>query len=281
MSFYLNRGVSPPGHSKSSRQGESVSPWRPDFGESNANGSATVGQKRAMPFTTTHWSVVLEAQSESPAAQKALEKLCRVYWRPIYGFVQRQGIGPEEAKDVTQGFFADLLEHRSLTAVRKEKGRFRSYLLGALKYFLADERRRATAIKRGKGQTLIPLEELSTHERLDMEPADPVTAEQIYERRWATTVLERVLSRSKDEYRAAGNAALFDSLKQLLPDEPGAPSQADIAGQLGMTENAVRQAFHRFRQRYQSLLREEIANTVATPGDVEDELRHLIAVVRG
>jgi len=257
-----------------------MSPWRPDFRESNANGSATVGQKRAMPFTTTHWSVVLEAQSESPAAQEALEKLCRVYWRPIYGFVQRQGIGPEEAKDVTQGFFADLLEHRSLTAVRKEKGRFRSYLLGALKYFLADERRRATAIKRGKGQTLIPLEELSTHERLDMEPADPVTAEQIYERRWASTVLERVLSRSKDEYRAAGNAALFDSLKQLLPDEPGAPSQADIAAQVGMTENAVRQAFHRFRQRYQSLLREEIAQTVATPGDVEDELRHLIAVVR-
>ena len=257
-----------------------MSPWRPDFRESNANGSATVGQKRAMPFTTTHWSVVLEAQSESPAAQEALEKLCRVYWRPIYGFVQRQGIGPEEAKDVTQGFFADLLEHRSLTAVRKEKGRFRSYLLGALKYFLADERRRATAIKRGKGQTLIPLEELSTHERLDMEPADPVTAEQIYERRWASTVLERVLSRSKDEYRAAGNAALFDSLKQLLPDEPGAPSQADIAAQVGMTENAVRQAFHRFRQRYQSLLREEIAHTVATPGDVDDELSHLIAVLR-
>jgi RNA polymerase sigma factor (sigma-70 family) len=274
----LNRSVSPPDHSESSPQSESVQ--SADFDQLTANGSAPGTQKGAAPFTTTHWSVVLEAQSESPAAQDALEKLCRVYWRPIYGFVQRQGIGPEEAKDVTQGFFADLLEHRSLTAVRKEKGRFRSYLLGALKYFLADERRRATAIKRGKGQTLIPFEELSTHERLDIEPADPVTAEQVYERRWASTVLERVLSRSKDEYRAAGNAALFDSLKQLLPDEPGAPSQADIAAQLGMTENAVRQAFHRFRQRYQSLLREEIAHTVATPGDVEDELRHLIAVVR-
>jgi len=136
------------------------------------------------------------------------------------------------------------------------------------------------AIKRGKGQRLIPLEELSADERIEMEPADPVTAEQIYERRWASTVLERVLGLLKNEYRAAGNAALFDSLKQLLPDEPGAPSQADIAGQLGMTANAVRQAFHRFRQRYQSLLREEIAHTVATPGDVEDELRHLIAVVR-
>src|SRR6266496_2252950 len=181
MSFYLNRGVSPPGHSKSSRQSESVSPWRPDFRESNANGSATVGQKRAMPFTTTHWSVVLEAQSESPVAQEALEKLCRGYWRPIYGFVQRQGIGPEEAKDITQGFFADLLEHKSLAAVRKEKGRFRSYLLGALKYFLADERRRMMAIKRGKGQLLIPLEEFSPDERTEIELTDPLTAEQIYE----------------------------------------------------------------------------------------------------
>jgi len=257
-----------------------VSLRRADFGQSNANGSATVGQKQAMPFTTTHWSVVLEAQSESPAAQEALEKLCRIYWRPIYSFVQRQGISPEEAEDVTQAFFVDLLEHKSLTAVRKEKGRFRSYLLGALKYFLADERRRAMAIKRGKGQRLIPLEELSDDQRTETEPADPVTAEQIYERRWASTVLERVLGLLKNEYAAAGNAVLFDSLKQLLPDEPGSSSQADIARQLGMTSNAVRQAFHRFRQRYQSLLREEIAQTVATPGDIEDELRHLIAAVR-
>jgi RNA polymerase sigma-70 factor (ECF subfamily) len=257
-----------------------VSPCRQDFRESSADGSATASQKGVAPFTTTHWTVVLEAQSESPAAQEALEKLCRIYWRPIYGFVRRHSIAPEEAEDVTQAFFADLLEHRNLTAVRKEKGRFRSYLLGALKYFLADERRRAMAIKRGKGQRLIPFEELSDGERTEMEPTDPVTAEQIYERRWASTVLEHVLGLLKNEYVAAGNARLFDSLQQLLPDEPGALSQADIAGQLGMTTNAVRQAFHRFRQRYQSLLREEIAHTVATPGDVEDELRHLIAVVR-
>jgi RNA polymerase sigma-70 factor (ECF subfamily) len=231
-------------------------------------------------FTTTQWSVVLEAQGESPEAQAALEKLCRVYWRPIYSFVRRQGIGPEEAEDLTQGFFASLLEHRNLNAVRKEKGRLRSYLLGALKYFLADERRRAMAIKRGKGQRLIPLEELRTDERFEVQPADPVTAEMIYERRWASTVLERVLNLLKDEYQRAENAALFDSLKQLLPDEPDAPSQKDIAVQLSMTENAVRQAFYRFRQRYQSLLREEIAQTVATPGDIEDELRHLIAVIR-
>ena len=230
-------------------------------------------------FTTTHWSVVLEAQGESPAAQEALGKLCRTYWRPIFAFLRRQGFRPEEAKDLTQGFFEQLLERRSLDAVRKEKGRPRSYLLGALKYFLADEQRRAMAIKRGKGQRLIPLEELHANERPDTEPADPMTAEKIYERRWALTVLERVINRLKDEYCAAGNAALFDSLKQLLPDEPGAPSQAEIAARLGMTENAVRQAFYRFRQRYQSLLREEIAHTVATPGDIEDELRHLIAVV--
>jgi RNA polymerase sigma-70 factor (ECF subfamily) len=124
------------------------------------------------------------------------------------------------------------------------------------------------------------LEELRAENRVEMEPADPVSADLIYERRWASTVLERVLSLLKEQYRTAGNTALFDSLKQLLPDESDAPSQADIAAQLGMTENAVRQAFHRFRQRYQLLLREEIAHTVATPGDIEDELRHLIAVVR-
>ena len=234
----------------------------------------------AAAFTTTHWSVVLQAQGESPAAQQALEKLCRMYWRPIFAFLRRQGLSTEEAEDITQGFFAQLLERKSFDAVRKEKGRLRSYLLGALKYFLADEQRHAMAIKRGKGQRLISLEELRAGEQIEMEPADPITAEMIYERRWALTVLEQVLDRLKNEYRTAGNAALFDSLKQLLPDEPGSPSQAEIAADLGMTENAVRQAFYRFRQRYQSLLREEIAHTVATPGDIEDELRHLIAVVR-
>ncbi len=232
-----------------------------------------------MAFATTHWSVVLEAQGESPAARQALESLCLIYWRPLYAFVRRQGCGHEEAQDLTQGFFASLLERQSLNAVRKEKGRLRSYLLKALKYFLADEQRRAMAIKRGKGQRLIPLEELHAEGQAEMEPADPVTAEMIYERRWASALLDHVLSRLKDEYRTAGNARLFDLLKQLLPDEPGAPSQAEIAAQLGMTENATRQAFYRFRQHYQSLLREEIAHTVATPGDIEDELRHLIAVV--
>ena len=224
---------------------------------------------------------MLEAQGDSPAAREALEKLCRTYWRPIYSFLRRQGIGPDEAEDLTQGFFALLLERKDLNTVRKEKGRLRSYLIASLKNFLADESRHAMAIKRGKGQRLIPLEELAVDERIQMEPPDLVTAEQIYEHRWASTLLEHVLSRLKNEYQAADNAALFNSLKQLLPDEPGAPSQADIAAQLGMTENAVRQAFHRFRRRYQLLLREEIAHTVASPSDIEDELRHLISVVAG
>ncbi len=198
---------------------------------------------------------------------------------PFSPFCGDKVFGRTEAEDITQGFFAELLERGSLDAVRKEKGRLRSFLLGGLKYFLANEQRRAMAIKRGKGQRLIPLEELRADDRIEIEPADPMTAEMIYERRWALTVLEHVLSRLKDEYSAAGNAALFDSLKELLPDEPGSPSQAEIATRLGMTENAVRQAFYRFRQRYQAILREEIANTVATPGDIEDELRHLIAVL--
>jgi RNA polymerase sigma-70 factor (ECF subfamily) len=253
-----------------------VSAAADDVTSMSAVGPASRG---AIVFTTTHWSVVLEAQGESPAAQEALEKLCRTYWRPIFAFLRRQGLSSEEAEDITQGFFAELLERGSLSAVRKEKGRFRSFLLGGLKYFLANEERRVMAIKRGKGQRLISLDAVRAEEQIELGPADPMTAEMIYERRWALTVLERVLSRLKNEYHAAGNAALFDALKELLPDEPGSPSQAVIAARLGMTENAVRQAFYRFRQRYQSLLREEIANTVATPGDIEDELRHLIAVL--
>src|SRR5437667_8134398 len=130
-------------------------------------------QNGAVAFATTHWSVVLEAQGQSPAAQEALEKLCRTYWRPIYSFIRRQGAGREEAEDFTQGFFALLLERRDLDAVRKEKGRLRSYLLTSLKHFLASEQRRAMAVKRGRGQRVVPLEELSAHERTEMEPADP------------------------------------------------------------------------------------------------------------
>jgi RNA polymerase sigma factor (sigma-70 family) len=261
--FYFDRTVSP----------------APDE-VTSTTGIGASEQYRGAAFTTTHWSVVLEAQGESPGAQEALEKLCRTYWRPVYGFVKRQGAAPEAAEDFTQGFFALLLERRDFDAVRKEKGRLRSYLLTSLKHFLASEQRRAMTAKRGKGQRLVPLDELSAHERMEMEPADPISADRVYERRWAVTLMEQVLNRLKDEYRAAGNTALFDSLKQLLPDEPGAPSRAEIAAQLGMTDNALRQAFHRFRHRYQVLLREEIAHTVAIASDIEDELRHLISVLR-
>ena len=162
----------------------------------------------------------------------------------------------------------------------RRKDDLRSYLLTSLKHFLVSEHRRAVTLKRGKGQQPVPLDELSGAERSDMEPADHLTAERVYERRWALTLMEQVLRRLKDEYCTAGNAALFDSLKKLLPDEPGAPSRAEIATQLGMTDNALRQAFHRFRHRYQLLLREEISHTVAIASDIEDELRHLIAVLR-
>ena len=233
-------------------------------------------------FTTTHWSVVLAAQGPSPAAQAALEKLCRTYWRPIYGFVRRQGVGAEEAKDLTQGFFALLLERRDFDAVRKEKGRLRSYLLMSLKHFLTNERNRAMAIKRGADQRLIPLDDLRERERVGFESSETLPPDEIYERRWALSVLDQVLARLADEYRAVGPAAagLFDRLQKSLTDEPNRPSPADTAREFGMTESAVRQASYRLRQRYRQLLREEIAHTVLAAGDVEDELRHLVAVLR-
>jgi RNA polymerase sigma factor (sigma-70 family) len=251
-----------------------------DESQASGNQIAPTTQEGAAAFTTTHWSVVLAAQGPSPAAEEALEKLCRTYWRPIYGFVRRQGAGPEEAKDLTQGFFALLLERRDLNTVRQEKGRLRSYLLTSLKHFLTNERNHAMAIKRGEGWRSIPLEDLHERERAGFEPADTSTADQIYERRWALALLDQVLTRLGDEYRAADNLVLFERLKALLTDEPAHLSQAEIARELGMTENAVKQAFHRLRERYRQLLRDEIAHTVMVPGDIEDELRHLIAVLR-
>jgi RNA polymerase sigma-70 factor (ECF subfamily) len=224
--------------------------------------------------------VVLTAQGRSPAADEALEKLCRTYWWPLYGFVRRNGFGPEEAQDLTQGFFALLLERRDLDVVRREKGRLRSYLLVSLKNFLAKARRRELTVKRGEGRALVPLDELLARERADLEPADSLTADKIYERRWALTLLEQVLTLLETEYRTGGNTTLFDRLKEFLSDEPGRRSQAEVAAELGMSENAVKQAFHRLRQRYRQLLRDEIAQTVAVPGDVEDELRHFISVLQ-
>src|SRR5205085_9765317 len=187
-------------------------------------------------FTTTHWSVVLEAQGESPAAREALEKLCRTYWRPIYGFIRRQGVGPEEAKDLTQGFFALLLERRDLNTVRQEKGRLRSYLLTSLKHFLTNERNRAMAIKRGEGQRLIPLEDLRDRELIGFDPSETLAADQIYERRWALSVLDQALARLGDEHRAAGSMRWLKQLQQSFTDEPDHISPAKTAHEFGMTE---------------------------------------------
>jgi RNA polymerase sigma-70 factor (ECF subfamily) len=237
-------------------------------------------QNGAVAFATTHWSVVLAARGESPEARAALEKLCRTYWWPIYGFVRRQGYSPEEAQDITQSFFARLLERRDLETVRREKGRLRSYLRASVKNFLSKARDRELTIKRGEGQPLVSLDDLLARERADQEPAHKLSADRIYERRWALTLLEQVLGRLGAEYKAAGKLALFDRLKELLAGESGQPSQAKIAGEFGMTENAVKQAFHRLRYRYRQLLHEEIAHTVATPDDVEDELRHFMSILQ-
>jgi RNA polymerase sigma factor (sigma-70 family) len=244
-------------------------------------GLTGVGQNGAAAFVTTQWSLVVSAQGDSPAAREALENLCRTYWRPVYSFVRRQGIGREEAQDLTQGFFAHLLRRRALDTVRKEKGRLRSFLLTSLKHFLANERRDAMRIKRGSGQPSLSLEELCAIELADLALADTRSADQIYERRWALTLMEQVVQRLQEEYRATGSIGLFDCLIQLLLSEPEPLPQAEIATRLGMTENAVRQAFHRFRQRYQNLLRDEISHTVALASDIEDELRHFITVLRG
>jgi RNA polymerase sigma factor (sigma-70 family) len=231
-------------------------------------------------FVTTRWSVVLTAQGESAAADEAVDKLCRIYWWPLYEFVRRQGHHPQEAQDLTQGFFAHLLERRDLDAVRREKGRLRSYLLASLKHFISNARRRDSTIKRGEGVPLLSLDELCARERTDLEPAHSLSAERVYERRWAATLLERVFARLGQEYRESGRGALFDQFEQLLTNQNERTSHARIAEDLIMTENAVNQAFHRYRQRYRELLHEEIAHTVAMPGDIQDELQHLVRVLR-
>lgn len=186
------------------------------------------GQNGAAAFATTHWSVVLTAQGESPAAEEALEKLCRIYWRPLYSFALRQGSDSEEARDLTQGFFQLLLTRRDLETVRKEKGRLRSYLLVSFKHFLGGERRREMTIKRGHGQWLIPLEELAATERAGL-PArglvDALSADRLYQRRWASTLIEHVLKRLKKEYRSTGNAVL--EIQALTSDARFQDSRAD------------------------------------------------------
>jgi RNA polymerase sigma factor (sigma-70 family) len=250
--------------------------------DNGASGNAIgqITQSGAVGFATTHWSVVLAARGESTEAKAALEKLCRTYWWPLYGFVRREGYKPEEAQDLTQAFFARLLERRDLETVSQERGRLRSYLLASIKNFLSKARYRELTVKRGEGRPLVSLDDLLARERADQEPAHKLSPDRIYERRWALTLLEQVLTRLRAEYEAAGKLVLFDRLKELLAGESGQPSQAEIAAEMRMTENAVKQAFHRLRHRYRQLLHEEIAHTVAVPDDVEDELRHFISVLQ-
>jgi DNA-directed RNA polymerase specialized sigma24 family protein len=191
-------------------------------------GSASAG---AIAFTTTHWSVVLQAQGESPAAQEALENLCRTYWRPIYGFVRRQGTKPEEAKDLTQGFFALILERKDFQSVRQEKGRLRSFLLASVKHFMANERRDAATIKRGGGRTLIPLDGVASYDSGEVDRSDMLSADLLYDRKWAFTVLDRVFARLREESQVSANTPLLDRLNTLLSDEPDRPSQAEIGKQ--------------------------------------------------
>jgi RNA polymerase sigma-70 factor (ECF subfamily) len=229
-------------------------------------------------FNTTHWSVVLAARGESADAQAALEKLCRVYWYPLYAFVRRQGHTPGDAEDLIQGFFARLLERKDLETVQRERGRFRSYLLVSLKHFVLNTQLRARAEKRGGGQSFMSLDEVER--KFAQETVDKSTPEKVFERRWALALLDKVLERLRQEHEATGRLRLFDALRCFLSDEPAEQSQAQIGAQLGLSTGAVKQAVRRLRQRYRELLHEEVANTVATAADIDDEVRHLVAVLR-
>ncbi|MEK7683857.1 MAG: sigma-70 family RNA polymerase sigma factor [Verrucomicrobiota bacterium] len=231
-------------------------------------------------FNTTHWSVVLAARdTASPGAAAALAELCRTYWYPLYAFVRRKGHSPHDAQDLTQAFFARLLEKNYVAQADRERGRFRTYLLAALTHFLADEWDKARRLKRGGGREIISFDAASAEERYRLEPIDQLDAAKLYERRWVTTLFDQVLARLEEEFRDSGKGGLFDQLKgSLLAEEPG-PSYAELGTQLGLTEDAVKQAVHRMRRRYRELFREEIAQTVAGPGEVEDELKHLFAVL--
>ena len=230
-------------------------------------------------FSATQWSVVLSAGCvDSPQASEALAKLCRRYWTPLYVFVRRQGYAVHDAQDLTQGFFQRLLEKKDLAAVDRAKGRFRSFLLAAMKHFLANEWDRMRAQKRGGGVALISIDSADAERRYQEEPAEQITAEQLFDRRWALTLLDQVLARLGEEMAAAGKAAQFDALKFCLTGEKGA-AYGEIAGRLGMTEGALKVAIHRLRDRYRTLLRDEIAETVGSASDVDEELRQLFSAL--
>ncbi len=247
--------------------------------------TSEISESNAPPraqFLTTHWSVVLSAAGpNSPRAAEALEKLCRTYWYPLYACIRRQGFGPSDAEDLTQSFFARLLQERFVASADPEKGRFRSFLLTRLKHFLGDEWDRLKAQKRGGGKRVIPLESGTAETRYQLEPADPCSPDKLFEYRWAVTLLERVFDRLRQEYEKDNQAPLFEEIKGALVQARAAVPYAEASTRLGFSEGALRVAVHRLRQRYRKLLRAEIAETVSGPEEVEEELRYLLRVLAG
>jgi DNA-directed RNA polymerase specialized sigma24 family protein len=234
-----------------------------------------------LPFDTTRWSLVLAAGGDdTSAARAALATLCESYWYPLYAYIRRWGINADEARDLTQGFLASLLERRDFATLRQERGRFRAFLLASLQHYLANEAARRHAQKRGGGIVLLPLTVDDAEGRYRVEPADLETPETLYERRWALTVIDRVLAELREEWNAAGRTAEFDALKACLLGSTPAGGYAGIAQRLDSSEGAVKVAVHRLRRKFQARLRQEIAETVSDPGEVEDEIRYLLRALR-
>lgn len=233
-------------------------------------------------FRTTHWSVVLAAgQAGAPSAEAALENLCRAYWYPLYAYVRRQGQNAHDAQDLTQEFFARMLEKRYLQLADRERGRFRSFLLKSLQHFLVNEWARGQAQKRGGGAQFIALDEEAAERIYQQEPAAQIAPETLYDKRWAVTLLDRAMAKLQADYVAAGKGELFHRLKGILLSEGTAQVYRELAGPLGLSEGAVKVAVHRLRQRFRDAVRAEIAQTVATPAEVDEELRCLMAAMNG
>jgi RNA polymerase sigma-70 factor (ECF subfamily) len=231
-------------------------------------------------FATTHWSVVLTARNPAaPESAAALETLCRTYWYPVYAFVRRQGQSPHDAQDLTQEFFTRLLQKDYLRSAAREKGRFRTFLIFAVKRFMANEWDRARTLKRGGGETPLPLDTSIAETRYQMEPAAESNADSIYERRWALTLLDQTMTRLRKEYEAEGKSADFDHLKSFLTVDRGGIGYETIASRLGVSEGAARVAVHRLRKRFREVFREEIAQTVSSPTEIDDEVTHLVAAL--